>query len=108
MLAAAGAVSNGECMRGSRQGQGVVRCSEVAGFSCDFNGKGKTVGGGLPWSKRNFHTSGNPTQLSTNVTQMGTMRRGVGLGAGLSGESLESELVDRIYECSFVPENWPE
>ena len=23
-------------------------------------------------------------------------------------ESLESELIDRIYECSFVPELWPQ
>jgi len=42
---------------------------------------------------------------------MGTMRRLLvaarEVGVGLPDGSLESELVDRIYECSFVPENWP-
>lgn len=30
------------------------------------------------------------------------------VGCGLSNGSQESELIDRIYECSFIPENWPD
>ena len=43
---------------------------------------------------------------------MGTIRRPPiavrEVGVSLPGGSLESELIDRIYECGFVPENWPE
>lgn len=51
--------------------------------------------------------------LSTNVCSLGTMRWQpaagcCGVGGLVTDRTAESELIDRIYECGFVPELWPQ